>query len=269
MTLTDVYGAPLSFLEWMLIETEKLHAKVRRYTSPEEHAFYEDRLPTPILGELNFPKLIPVNKSDVQVNTEIMRWYTGRIVDRLCYPGDDEQHGSAVLCDIAALQALSRRIHMGKFVAESKFLKDSETYTSLLRAGDVLGVLELLTNREVERAVLRRAFLKASTYGQDIFSPPTASSTSNSTSMQTSIASNSGGSRKVDPMLIADLYRDMIIPLTKDVEVRYLFHRVGLTPPPPESYYAHCRAPLDAFEDFHVAHDDAQTTAARTEPKWS
>ena len=39
--LRNVYGAPLSFLEWMIIETEKLHSKVRRYTSPEEHVRIE------------------------------------------------------------------------------------------------------------------------------------------------------------------------------------------------------------------------------------
>lgn len=40
-----------------------------------------------------------------------------------------------------------------------------------------------------------------------------------------------------------------MIPLTKDVEVRYLFYRVGAEPPPPDTYYHHCRAPLDAFDD--------------------
>lgn len=39
----------------------------------------------------------------------------------ICEPGDDDQHGSSVVCDVNALQALSRRVHLGKFVAESKF----------------------------------------------------------------------------------------------------------------------------------------------------
>ena len=96
-----------------------------------------------------------------------------------------------------------------------------------MKAGNVEGILKLLTNAEVERRVLRRSFLKASTYGQDI--------------------TGTSESLKVDPMLIADLYRDMIIPLTKDVEVRYLFHRVGFDPPPPETYFGLCRGPLDSF----------------------
>lgn len=228
--LRNVYGAPQSFLEYMLLETEKLHSKVRRYTSPEEHPFYASYLPTPILPELSYPQqILLTGKSAVDVNSEVMRWYVEKIIDRLCKAGDDEQHGSSVLCDIAAMQALSRRIHYGKFVAESKFLKDPHTYTEYVKAGNVTAIVDLLTNVEVERRVLRRAFVKASTYGQDI--------------------TGTTEGYKIDPMLIADIYRDMIIPLTKDVEVRYLFHRVGVSPPTPDTYYSRCRGPLDAFDD--------------------
>lgn len=60
-------------------------------------------------------------------------------------------------------------------------------------------------------SVCQRAELKASTYGQDIGGETTAC--------------------KVEPRVIAAIYRDMIIPLTKDVEVLYLFERVGRKPP--------------------------------------
>lgn len=222
-------GVPISFMEYMLMETEKLHSKVRRYTSPEEHPFYPSLLPSPILPELNYPKLLVSEKGAVDVNSDLMSWYVDKIVNRLCLAGDDEQHGSSVLCDIAAMQALSRRVHYGKFVAESKFLADPLLYTRLVRAGDVVAILELLTNVEVERRVLRRAFVKASTYGQDI--------------------TGTTEGYKVEPVLIADIYRDMIIPLTKDVEVRYLFRRCGESPPPPSEYFERCRGPLDAFDD--------------------
>lgn len=139
LKLRNVYGSPLSFLEWMLIETEKLHSKVRRYTSPEEHPFYESLLPPPIISELEYPELLSVKKGVVNVNTEVMRWYVEKIIDRLCINGDDEQHGSSVLCDIAALQAISKRVHIGKFVAESKFLESSAEYTRLVEQGDVTG----------------------------------------------------------------------------------------------------------------------------------
>jgi len=235
MSFNSVYGAPLSFLEWMLMETEKLHAKVRRYKSPEEHAFFPDYLSEPILPAIVFPKLLE-ERHKSSVNAEILRWYIGSMIPRLCVAGDDEQHGSSVLCDITVLQALSKRIHYGKFVAESKFLSDPDAYTELLIAGDVSSIVERLTNTEVERGVIRRAYVKASTYGQDI----------------------TGGTHmfKVDPKLIADIYRDTIIPLTKDVEVRYLFQRVGLKPPSPETYFEKCRGPIDSLDS--VAGSDAE-----------
>ena len=33
-------GKQYSLMEYILRETEQLHGKVRRYTSPDEHAFY-------------------------------------------------------------------------------------------------------------------------------------------------------------------------------------------------------------------------------------
>lgn len=217
------------------METEKLHAKVRRYTSPEEHAFFPAFLPPPILPELDYPRLLAEDKNVVNLNSEVMRWYVGKIIDRLCQAGDDEQHGSTVLADINAMQALSRRVHYGKFVAESKFLQNPEEFTRLAKENNATAIVDLLTNVEVERRVLRRAFVKASTYGQDI--------------------TGETPGYKVDPQLIADIYRDMIIPLTKDVEVRYLFHRVGLPAPSPDSYFERCRGPLDAFLDPEALRD--------------
>ena len=35
----------ISLFDYMLMETERLHAKVRRYTSPEEHPFFPNFLP--------------------------------------------------------------------------------------------------------------------------------------------------------------------------------------------------------------------------------
>lgn len=80
-------------------------------------------------------------------------------------------------------------------------------------------MLELLTNKAVEERVLQRAFMKASTYGSDINDLP--------------IVGDSRGPKegaknfKVDPQSIVDIYRDLVIPLTKDVEIMYLFQRTG------------------------------------------
>ncbi|KAJ1618239.1 hypothetical protein T492DRAFT_461869 [Pavlovales sp. CCMP2436] len=79
--------------------------------------------------------------------------------------------------------------------------------------------MELLTNAAVEEKVLRRVRAKASTYGQDIedlLSAPVVG-----------VTAAGGVARKVDPETIVALYRDFVIPLTKEVEVLYLFERLS------------------------------------------
>lgn len=50
-------------------------------------------------------------------------------------------------------QALSKRIHYGKFVAEAKFLDDRRGYTMLIENKDSDAIMELLTNKNVEEQV--------------------------------------------------------------------------------------------------------------------
>ena len=45
-----------SFLDYMLCETERLHARVRRYTSPDEYPFFPGQLPPPELKLLDFQR---------------------------------------------------------------------------------------------------------------------------------------------------------------------------------------------------------------------
>ena len=51
------------------------------------------------------------------------------------------------------VQALSKRVHYGKFVAEAKFLAQTAEYTELIRKQDGAGIMELLTNKAVEKQV--------------------------------------------------------------------------------------------------------------------
>lgn len=71
------------------------------------------------------------------------------------------------MSDVACLQALSRRIHFGMFVAEAKFRMEREKFTDLITRRDLLGIEKAITNAEVERQVLKRLELKARTYGTD------------------------------------------------------------------------------------------------------
>eukprot|EP00547_Thalassionema_nitzschioides_P008943 CAMPEP_0194226874 /NCGR_PEP_ID=MMETSP0156-20130528/42569_1 /TAXON_ID=33649 /ORGANISM="Thalassionema nitzschioides, Strain L26-B" /LENGTH=328 /DNA_ID=CAMNT_0038959341 /DNA_START=153 /DNA_END=1139 /DNA_ORIENTATION=- len=238
----------LSFLEYMLIGTEALHSRVRRYTSPEEHSFFPHRLSLDEqrnLPDLEYPEILSADAAQVNFNQILLKKYQEDIVPMLTAQGDDEQHGSCTLCDIAALQALSRRVHYGKFVAESKYRSNPEEYQRLVDANDADGVMKLLTNSAVEKMVLRRARLKAATYGRDpllsaslemeeISSESTAIVAAAAASAVVAAIEATGGEKKqgkVDPMVIESIYKDLIIPLTKDIEVAYLFRRCGKDPP--------------------------------------
>jgi len=194
-----------SFCEYLLYETEKVHARVRRYTSPDEHPFCHD-LPAPLLPPLDYRHRI--HPTTVNLNDRIKALYIERLLPDLCAPGDDQNYGSSAVCDVACLQALSKRIHYGKFIAEAKFQQDRAGYSDLIRAGDRAGLLARLTDAEVEANLLKRVAVKAATYGQELGSEARREA------------------YKIAPAHVAALYEEFIIPLTKEVEVRYLWVRL-------------------------------------------
>lgn len=60
----------------------------------------------------------------------------------------------------AHAQALSKRIHFGKYVAEAKFRAQTDKYSALIRAQDSDGLMALLTDLAVEERVVARVGLK-------------------------------------------------------------------------------------------------------------
>ncbi len=187
-------------LEYLLRETERVHAGMRRYTSPDEHPFSAD-LPPPRLPALAYAGN-PLRSNRVNLNGRILAEYAERIVALLCQAGDDAQYGSSAVCDVACLQALSRRIHFGMFVAESKRQREPERFAQLLATPDDDVLLAAITHSEVEEAVLGRVRRKAAGYLDELRQDGMAS-------MPTAEA------------LVA-VYRDFIIPLNKQVQVAYL-----------------------------------------------
>ncbi|HTH12999.1 MAG TPA: chorismate mutase, partial [Spirochaetia bacterium] len=125
---------------------------------------------------------------------------------RLCGEGDDGQWGSSVEHDVICLQALARRIHFGAlYVGESKFQEDPVRFTALVRARDDEALVAAITRAEVETRVLAR--VKAKVEAVQSVSDPVLR-------------------RLVDPQTVVALFRDTLIPLTKDGEIRYLYQRV-------------------------------------------
>lgn len=208
-----------SLLDFMLLETERLHAAVRRYTSPDEHPFFPHRLPAPVLPLIEFPQVLHPTMSNL--NGDIKDLYLQKLLPELCSAGDDGNHGSCVVADIAVLQAMSKRVHYGFFVAESKFLAQTAEFTKLIEARDEDGIMALLTHAAVEEKVLRRVRAKAATFGLEIEAPDGANPGAST------VPAAASKVPRVDPELIVRLYRDHVIPLTKVAEVQYLLQRLS------------------------------------------
>jgi len=120
-----------------------------------------------------------------------------------------ENYGSAAVCDVNCLQALSRRIHFGKFVAESKFQKETARFVELIKKEEREGIDAAITDTKVEKKVLERLRLKAKTYGSD-----------------PSIIGNAAENEKINVEAVVKMYAQVVIPLTKVVEVEYLMQRL-------------------------------------------
>ncbi|CAI8587998.1 unnamed protein product [Vicia faba] len=201
-----------SLVEYMVCESEKLHAQVGRYMSPDEHAFFPKYLPEPQLPPLKYPQVLHHCANSININKLIWDMYFKDLLPRLVKPGDDGNCGSAAVCDTLCLQALSKRIHYGKFVAETKFLESRELYEPAIKAKDRKRLMELLTNESVEASVHERVEMKSKTYGQvvkiieegEVVDP----------------------AYKIESGLIGNLYVDWIMPLTKQVQVEYLLRRL-------------------------------------------
>ncbi|KAI0789725.1 chorismate mutase [Abortiporus biennis] len=218
-----------SMLDWFLKETEAFHAKARRYTSPDEYPFTPiAELPPPLLKAIEYPKVLYPN--EVNANPSILAFYTRSIVPRITARAtsalaslkrangvngdaefeDDGNYGSAGVIDMEVLQSISKRVHYGKFVAESKFIDCPSDFIPHILNPNREALEKLITKPEVERRLLQRLRKKAAVYAQD-FAPD---------------GEPKGDASKIDIDGVVDLYESYIIPLTRDVEVDYLLVRL-------------------------------------------
>ena len=92
-------------------------------------------------------------------------------------------------------------------MAESKFQKETERFVDLIKREDRTGIDAAITDAKVEQKVLERLGLKARTYGKD----PSA---------------GEDASEKIHVESVVEMYRSVVIPLTKVVEVEYLMQRL-------------------------------------------
>jgi hypothetical protein len=71
----DRGGRQYSLLEFTLRETEQLHGKLRRYTSPDEHAFYQNDLPGLCLPPISYDSVLAPCAASININSDIMSLY--------------------------------------------------------------------------------------------------------------------------------------------------------------------------------------------------
>ncbi|KAF3777854.1 Chorismate mutase 1 [Nymphaea thermarum] len=57
LNVFSIGGFEGCLVEFMVRETEKLHAQVGRYKSPDEHPFFPNDLPEPLLPPLQYPQV--------------------------------------------------------------------------------------------------------------------------------------------------------------------------------------------------------------------
>lgn len=60
-------GQQYSLLNYLLRETEQIHGRIRRYTSPEENAFFPDDLPPLMMPPISYPKVCTCLSCDLVV----------------------------------------------------------------------------------------------------------------------------------------------------------------------------------------------------------
>ncbi|OCF36015.1 chorismate mutase [Kwoniella heveanensis BCC8398] len=227
-----------SWLEWFLLGIESFHAQARRYTSPDEYPFTPiEKLPKPILKPQSYPPLLhqpAASHPSVNANSRIIDFYVKHIVPGLTgSPAakakaqaqgkelltDDGNYGSAATRDVEVLQALSRRIHFGMFVSESKFLSAPHDFIPhiLSNPPNTEALAGLITKPAVEAKLLIRLANKARVYGCEM----------DADGRVVEVPDEEMAARgKIGIAEVVGMYKDWVIPLTKDVEVDYLIHRL-------------------------------------------
>uniref|UniRef100_J3NEG3 Chorismate mutase n=1 Tax=Oryza brachyantha TaxID=4533 RepID=J3NEG3_ORYBR len=210
---SGVAGFNGSLVEFMVQGTEKCHAMMGRYKSPDEHPFFPEQLLEPVLPSARYKNVLHPAAASININKKIWSVYFDDLLPRLVNEGSDGNCGSSAFCDTIILQALSKRIHYGKFVAEAKFQESPAKYKPAIKAQDKDKLMEMLTYVKVEENVKRRVKSKAMAFGQVVVSSD-ASPTAD------------GVPLKIKPELAAELYDKWVMPLTKEVQVQYLLRRL-------------------------------------------
>ncbi|XP_061354339.1 chorismate mutase 2-like isoform X2 [Gastrolobium bilobum] len=200
-----------SLVDFVVKDTEAVQAKAGRYENPEENPFFPENLPPSIVPAYPFTQILHPGASSININKSIWKMYFHELLPLFVTSGDDGNYAQTAASDLSLLQAISRRIHYGKFVAEVKFRESPQDYEPLIRAKDREALMKLLTFESVEEMVIKRVEKKAMMFGRQI---------------SLNSVDDNNGNHKFDPSVASRLYQKWVIPLTKEVQVEYLLRRL-------------------------------------------
>ncbi|KAL0903579.1 hypothetical protein M5K25_027968 [Dendrobium thyrsiflorum] len=202
-----------SFVELFVRESEAMEAKFGRYQNPEELPFFPDYKQPQLAPPHKFPNILHPPAASVNISRKIWDMYFNDFLPLFTKKSADGNYQQTVASDLICLQALSRRIHSGRFVAEIKFRDSPQNYTPAIQAKDSETLMKLLTFASVEEAVVKRVFKKAEIFGQNV-------------NLGKNNVKGVESRYKVEPSVASKLYQEWVIPFTKQVEVDYLLRRL-------------------------------------------
>lgn len=185
-------------------------------------------MPPPILKPVDYPHLL--HPHHVNLSSKVLHFYTHDIVPHIAAQkggvrayadasgdrrpavrlgGDVRRRGTECHQPTRALWYAVRSDDAGMFVSESKFRSDPASFLAPIQARDRGQLAALITKPAVEAVLLRRVGQKAEIYGQNLDQSQ----------------KEDGKFRKIQSQEVVRLYQELIIPLTKEVEVDYLLER--------------------------------------------
>jgi chorismate mutase len=182
-----IRGSGLSYFDFLFYGLEWQYSRGGRYNNLEEKPFFTNLPPSQVKRK---KRVTPVIKKDINFNPKIRKMYFDAL-QKICEKGDDDEYGSGIEHDIRCLQDISKRVHLGVFVAESKFKSNPKEYSALIRNRDREGIIKKLRDEQVEEKIINRVRQKGERYN-------------------------------MNSKFITEFYKDKIIPMTIKVEVEYL-----------------------------------------------
>lgn len=208
-------GSNGSLGDYFLYQTECLHAQIGRYLHPTEYPFHRP-LPDASLGfaegRASRAQILAPVPPEAILTRRLLETYRTKILPRICEEGDDKNYGSTAVQDVHCLQTMSTRIHYGLLVAESKFRSENERARRLIENQDREGLMDFITKTDVEEKNIKRVVLKAQSFCQNI---------------EHGDVTPGATTYKFDPVFMGTVFREWLMPLTKEVEVEYLLQRLN------------------------------------------